>query len=115
MSDIGNLTGGVNSHQRAVAALRYFQEFERELWSVLADPDLGKADMKSKVVAAITRLRTREIASPAQSATLLATFPDRPLDQQRWAEAHFTQAIQGADEVLERYRAATPGNQGRLN
>ena len=97
------------SHQQTVAALRHFAALERELTTLLKDPDLGKADLKSKIIDGTTGLVAGGYLTPAAAVTELGTVPERPFDQKKWLEQHFIQTIAAANQVLAHHQAAFPG------
>ena len=97
------------SHGQTVAALRHFSALEKELTTLLKDPDLGKADIKSKVIDGATKLVSTGIMAPAEAVMELGTFPERPFDQRKWIEQHFIQTIQAASNVLDHHRVAFAG------
>ena len=97
------------SHQQTVAALRHFAALERELTTLLKDPDLGKADLKSKIIDGTTGLVAQGYLTPAAAVTELGTVPERPFDQKKWLEQHFVQTIAAANQVLGHHQAAFPG------
>ena len=97
------------SHQQTVAALRHFAALERELTTLLKDPDLGKADLKSKIIDGTTGLVAGGYLTPAAAVTELGTVPERPFDQKKWLEQHFAQTIAAANQVLAHHQAAFPG------
>jgi hypothetical protein len=97
------------SHQQTVAALRHFGMIEKELGGLLADPDLGRTDMKSKIIDGATALVGLGIMSPPDAVTQLATVPERPFDQKGWIEKHFVDAIKAANMILDQHRAAFDG------
>ena len=97
------------SHQQTVAALRHFAALERELTTLLKDPDLGNADLKSKIIDGTTGLVAQGYLTPAAAVTELGTVPERPFDQKKWLEQHFVQTIAAANQVLSHHQAAFPG------
>lgn len=99
------------SHQQTVAALRHFDAIERELMTLLANPDVGKTSMKSEIIDGTTRLVSAGILTPATAVTQLGTVPERPFDQKRWLEIHLQQTIQAADMVLGYHAQAFAGQE----
>lgn len=97
-------------HQQVVAALRHFDAIERELGTLLADPDLGKADLKSKIIDGATKLVSSGMVTAAQAVTQLGTVPERPFDQKKWVETQFLQTIQASHAVLDHHRRAFQGH-----
>lgn len=97
------------SHQQTVAALRHFGAIEKELASLLADPEIGKADMKSKAIDGVTNLVSTGILTPSSAVQQLGTFPEKPFDQKKWVEQHFAQTIQAGAAILDQHRKAFKG------
>jgi hypothetical protein len=96
------------SHQQTVAALRHFGAISSECASLLADPDCGKTDVRSKVIDGVTKLVSEGIATPADAVRELASFPDRPFEQKKWLEAYMTRSDQAATAVLAHHQMAPP-------
>jgi len=99
------------SHQQTVAALRHFDAIEKELSGLLADPDLGKSDLKSKIIDGTTKLVANGILTASAAVTELGTVPERPFEQKKWLENHFVQTLQAANAVLGHHAAAFAGQQ----
>lgn len=99
------------SHQQTVVALRHFSAIEKELSGLLADPDLGKADMKSQIIDGATKLVAGGILTPVQAVTQLGAVPTRPYDQKAWLEKNFAQTVQAQRMVLAHHGAAFAGQQ----
>ena len=97
------------SHQQTVAALRHFQAILGELGTLMKNPDLGKADLKSDVIDGTTKLVADRMVSPAQAIQTLATFPEKPFDQKKWITQHFMQAMQARGMVLAHHAQAFAG------
>ena len=97
------------NHQQTVAALRHFSAIEKELTVLLADPSLGKSDLKSKIQDGAVGLVKDGILTPVQAVTMLGTVPDEPFKQKQWLETHFQQATQAATAVLAHHQAAFAG------
>ena len=97
------------NHQQTVAALRHFDVLEKGIAKLLADPDLGKTDMKSKIQDEMVGLVAKGMVAPAEAVTELSTLPERPFDQKTWLEKHYVQTIMGAAMVLDHHKAAFAG------
>lgn len=97
------------THAHTVAAMRHFHALGEPLEAALKDPDLGKSDIKGKVIEGMTKLVARRIISPAQAVTQLATFPERPFDQKRWLGDHLMQIKQAELGVLSHHGMAFAG------
>lgn len=94
---------------QTVAALRHFAAITKELESALKDPDIGKADIKSKLIDGMTRLVGGRIMSAGQAVSQLATLPERPFEQKQWVMNHMQQAMQARDFVIGHHAAAFAG------
>lgn len=97
------------THAHTVAALRHFHALGAQLESALKDPDLGKADIKSKVIEGMTQLVAQRIISAPQAVTQLATFPEKPFDQKKWLIDHYMHVKQAEMAVLDHHGAAFAG------
>ena len=60
-----------------------------ELSTLLKNPDLGKADLKSSIIDGTTKLVAERIIPPNDAVTQLATVPDRPFQQREWIQNHY--------------------------
>lgn len=94
------------THEQTVAALRHFQAIQDELEPLLKDPDLGKSDLKSKVIDGATRLVATRIFSPAEAVGQLAEFPEKPFDQRNWIIRNYFMAHVAMMQVLDHHGAA---------
>lgn len=103
------LTPPAPTHGQTVAALRHFNAILGQLMTLLKNPDLGKADVRSQIIDGITQLVSERIMPPAQAVAQLATVPDKPLDQRKWAEQQFQQTVQAQSAVLDHHRTQTVG------
>src|ERR1700688_229559 len=88
------------THSQTVAALRHFQTFLQLEKSWLANPDLGKADLKDTFIEGYTRLVADRIATPVQAVGTLASLPSRPFEQKKWVVDNIQRNIQARDMVL---------------
>jgi len=97
------------SHAQTVAALRHFAAIGKQLEVALKDPDLGKSDIRSKIIDGMTTLVADRIIPPGQAVTQLATFPDRPFDQKKWLIEHYQQTQQARNAVLSHHAIGNAG------
>ena len=97
------------THQQTVAALRHFGAIERELTTLLRNPDVGKTDMRSQIIDGTTSLVASRIIKPAEAVMQLGSVPDRPYDQRKWLETHLAQTVQAQNIVLDHHRMAFSG------
>ena len=97
------------SHAQAVATLRHFQAITDQLKSLLQNPDLGKADLKSTIIDGVTKLVAERMIPADAAVTELSSVPDRPYDQKQWAMERYVQTLQAADAVLDHHRQSALG------
>src|SRR6185437_7091527 len=93
------------TNAQTVTALRHFSAIEQELSELMKDPDLGKTDMRSKVIDGMTRLVSEGIVPAAGAVRDLGTFPERPYDQRVWVNQHFMNAVMAQTQVLAHHQA----------
>lgn len=98
------------THEQTVAALRHFHAIAAVLTPLAKDPDLGKTDVKSKIIDGSTKLVADRIISPAQAVMQLGDVPEKPFDQKGWVMQHLQQTMQAANLILDHYRQANPGD-----
>jgi hypothetical protein len=92
------------THAETVTALRHFGAIENELTGLMKDPDLGKTDMRSKVIDGMTTLVADGIIPASDAVKQMGTFPDKPFDQRQWLNQHFMQAVQAQTAVLAHHQ-----------
>ena len=97
------------THQMAVAALRHFSAISREFEALLQDPDLGKADLKSKIIDGTTKLVAQRIISAPQAVMQLGAVPSDPTAQRKWVQQNFNQTMVAMNAVLDHHAASEPG------
>jgi hypothetical protein len=97
------------THNQTVAALRHFAALAKQLEAALKDPDIGKADIKSKVIDGMTELVSERMISPGEAVSTLSTFPERPFDQKQWVMQHYQQVQQARNFVLAHHAMAFAG------
>lgn len=97
------------THAQTVTALRHFAALKTQLETALADPDLGKASMKSKIIDGMTKLVAQRMIAPGEAVSTLSTFPDRPFEQKTWLMDHLRNIMQARDLVLTHHAAAFAG------
>jgi hypothetical protein len=97
------------NHAHTVAALRHFAALAKQLEGALKDPDLGKSDIKSKVIDGMTELVQERMIPPGEAVATLATFPERPFEQKQWVTQHYQQVMQARNFVLAHHAMAFAG------
>jgi hypothetical protein len=93
------------THAQTVAALRHFQIIGKELEGLLLNPEIGKADIRSAIIDAVTRLVADRIISPAEAVSQLGQVPDRPFDQKQTIENMYKQTMMAESAVLDHHGA----------
>lgn len=97
------------SHNETVAALRHFDEVGGMFGSVLKNEGLGKQDVKSSLIDAVTKLVADRVVPPTAAVELLSQFPTRPFEQKQWIEKHYQDNQNAAVTVLDHHRAMNAG------
>jgi hypothetical protein len=96
-------------HGQTVAALRHFHAIKQELQGLWNDPQLGKSDLKSKIIDGATKLVANRIMPPSQAVAQLGNVPSDPAAQKKWVSNHLQQIMLARDAVLDHHRAAFAG------
>ncbi len=96
-------------HAQTVAALRHFHAITQELEALAVDPELGKSDLRDKLIDGATKLVGERIISPSDAVKQLGDFPDVPFQQKAWIYNHLQQAAQASSMVLDHHRLAHAG------
>lgn len=94
------------SHQQTVAALRHFAAIGKQLEVALKDPDLGKADIRGKIIDGMTTLVADRIIDPRDAVSQLTSFPDRPFEQKQWLMQHLQQTMAARNAILDHHRVS---------
>jgi hypothetical protein len=97
------------THGQTVAALRHFAAISQQMHALLSDPAVGKSNMKSQIIDAVTKLVTDRIISAPQAVEQLGTVPEAPFQQKQWLVNHYQQSMQAAAGVLDHHAAAFHG------
>lgn len=95
------------THQEVVAALREFHEIQRQLGPLLKNPKIGKSDMKGDVYTVGAALLGSGFMTLPEVMTELKSFPKEPIDQRRWIEQHYNNAVMAQQKVLDDHAACT--------
>lgn len=97
------------THGETVAALRHFQAISGELRVLLSDPEVGRGNMKSKIIDGVTKLVSGRIISPSEAVQQLSNVPDAPFQQKQWLMQHMQQAQQAQVKVLSDHQQSHAG------
>ncbi len=94
---------------QTLASLRHFSEINQAITPVLKSPELGKADLKSKIIDAVTKLVASRVVTPAAAVMQLAGVPDKPREQKAWATNLYMQNEKASALILDQHRRAFAG------
>lgn len=97
------------THAQTVAALRHFDAIKNELTTILKNPTLGKADVKSQIIDGVTKLVSERMMKPADAVIQLSQVPTDPLQQKKWAQTQFSQAMQAEQAILAHHAQGFAG------
>ena len=98
------------SHGHTVAALRHFHSIVAELKTLLANPDLGKSDLKSEIIDGASKLVAARIITPANAVQQLSSVPENPRQQRQWVMQSLQQTIAASNNVLDHHAAGHHGS-----
>lgn len=102
------------SHRQTVAALHHFHSIASVLQPIAQDTDLGKSDLKGKIIDASAKLVAERVITPAQAVTQLQSVPEKPFDQKGWVMQKLDETMTAANVILDHHAAAFQG-QGDLD
>jgi hypothetical protein len=97
------------SHAEAVTALRHFAAFMRVERKWLANPELGRSDLRDTFINGYTGLVADRVATPTQVVETLATAPDKPAAQKKWVLENYQRNIQARDFIIAHHAATYAG------
>lgn len=97
------------THKQVVAGLRHLDAVIGKLTGAAHDPDLGKANLKDKLITGMTSLVSTRLMEPAEAVQTLTTFPERPFEQKGWVMNHLVTAIKARDDLLDHHGEAFAG------
>lgn len=92
------------THAETVTALRHFGALESALSELMTDPDLGKTDMRSKVIDSMTDLVAEGVVPPSGAVRDMGTFPEKPYDQRAWLNQHFMNVVKAQTAILAHHQ-----------
>ncbi len=99
------------NHAQTVAALRHFDAINKQLKVLLANPNLGKTNIRSSVIDSVTNLVGQRIISPTQAVQQMTSFPDKPFDQKMWLGKMLQQNMMAEMAVLVHHGDHVPDGQ----
>ena len=97
------------THAQTVATLRHFDAIEGVLAPLLADPALGKSNMKRPIIDAVTKLVAEQIISAQTAVDQLSKVPTDPLQQREVLQGMMQQAVMGKRKILAHHAIGFAG------
>jgi hypothetical protein len=98
------------THEQTVAALRHFDAIKGELTPLLANPALGKSDLKSQIIDGVTKLVSERIISAATAVQQLSQVPTDPLQQRKYLQNMMAQTVQAANAIVDHHAQGSLGS-----
>lgn len=102
-------TPGGPTHEMTVSTMVHLGELERTFAKLLADPEIGKKNMRPKIYKAAADLLGQGFTTLPELMGELRTIPKDAPDQYRWIKQHFDNSRNAAAMVFSQHRAAFPG------
>ncbi len=96
-------------HAQTVAALRHFDAIKDELKVLLANPALGKSDLKSPIIDGVTSLVSKRIIKPAEAVMQLSKVPENPLEQRKFLQQQMMQTMQAERAIIAHHAMGFAG------
>jgi hypothetical protein len=98
------------THQQTVTAIRHFGELQKRLSKLLADPSVGKENMRPKIFDMAAGLLGDGFMTLPRLMNEVKTLPQDPADQKKWLQKHLEAVSRAQVSVLDHYRAGNPGS-----
>jgi hypothetical protein len=96
------------TYQQTVSAVRHMARLERDFRGVLAEPNIGKADVKGAFIDVMADLMGHGFSTLPQVLDMLKKFPTNPLEQRKWLEQQVASNEQAQAALLQQHAAAFP-------
>jgi hypothetical protein len=108
----GTAPGGAGppapDYQQTVTAVRHMARLERDFRGILAEPNIGKTDVKGPFIEAMADLMGEGFNTLPQVLDMLKQFPTNPLEQRQWLEQQVNRNEQAQALLLQQHAAAFP-------
>jgi hypothetical protein len=98
------------THEQVASGLRHLHEIARHMKGILADPDIGKKNIRPKVFDAAAEMLGDGLLSMPEIMNQIKTLPVEPAQQKQWVEKHYNDAMAAQGQLLEHHAAAFPGS-----
>lgn len=92
------------SHAQTVATLLHLHAFEQMYRGLAAMPELGKNNIRPKIIDGVVNLVSERFISAGQAAQLMGGVPDDPPEQKKWVMQHFAKD-RAAEAILLAHHA----------
>src|SRR6202012_3240727 len=96
-------------HQQTVAALRHFDAIKAELETLMKSDALGKSSVKSQIIDGATKLVSERLMPASEAVPLLASVPENPIDQRKWVQQHYQNAVMSERAVVAQHGTGYAG------
>lgn len=90
---------------QTMAGMHYFDALMKEMKPIMADPQFGKASVKSKVMDGIANLIGSQILSLPQAMDMIKGFPSDPQEQKRVMMTTMKQLGMAKEMMFEHWRS----------
>jgi hypothetical protein len=97
------------THEQTVAGLRHLAAVYDQLLEAKRDPDLGRTNVRGKVIDGLTTLVSRNMVGPGDAVNELVTFPERPFEQKQWVDQKLAECQRAQSALLDHHRSAHVG------
>ncbi|HEX5508915.1 MAG TPA: hypothetical protein VFX37_10470 [Pseudolabrys sp.] len=94
------------THAQTVAAMHRFGSIKAALQPVLSDPNLGKSNIRPKLLDAASDLLGEKVLSLPEIMNAIKDLPDDPLQQKKFVEMMYGTATKAQIAVLNQHRNA---------
>lgn len=93
------------SSGQAMAAVHRFSSIRSALSGVMADPKLGKENIRPKLLDAASKLLAGKVLTLPEVMNTVKDLPDDPVKQKQFVDRIYSVAGQATQAVLEHHRA----------
>jgi hypothetical protein len=100
------------THAQTVAAIHRFGEIKSALQPVLSDPNLGKSNIRPKLLDAASKLLGAKVLSLPEIMNKIKGLPDDPIQQKNFVEGIIDTANKAEAAVLQHHLNAPPEPDG---
>jgi hypothetical protein len=88
------------------AGLRRFDAVMSAMRAIMRDPDLGRTNLRPKIMDQASKLIGSKVISLAQCMQAIAPLNDQPLDQKNLVSGIYNAALQASNALLDHHGAA---------